>query len=283
MKKITSFVFPVMAVLFAIVCIFTGHHAHAIFAVTPMLGAQDMRLAYINAYRSLAKAAGNNPALMPNTANRVLSQSFLRSEVLINPNKTSYQVGINVNQIYNGQQTIYQEENRLNLQDMFFVSQIGYYLRVLSTTGGNTTYSNQLFTHFPGQFYGSTGIDLNQTDALWNGTLNLSVNNRTIVNSWDLWRHREVPETQYPVFSSTVAGEQYPVNDEQCGSQSGMYPVEPMWVLDGSLDNQMQLLYNEALNNVIPTTFTVHMVILMRGILAQNCGKIMEAGILPSM
>ena len=289
MKKILLLI-PLLFVgllCFAIDKMFHTHGAAHLLGV-PMLGNSDMRIAYSNAYRSLWKKATLNgkldkplgqpggPTWLPNTGNKILSQSDLISEIVLNVNKTTYQFNINANQNVGGVQL--PRERRLNLQDTFYAAQIGYYFSMVQTGGGNTDYANQLFTHPPGQFFGA--INLNLADALWNGNLSLAINNRTVVPEWDLYRHRETPQTQYPQFNTPVVTDQYPINDEQYGAQSGMYPCEPMWILDGSYDNVMQVVYNNALNLAGLGTSVVHMVVVIRGILAQNCGKIMEPGLM---
>ena len=283
---------PLLAVAFVIDYFFC-HGAHtAILCGIPMIGSSDMRVAYVNAYRSLYNKATNNgklanklgepggPSWLPNTGNKILSQSDIRSEILLNVNKTRYQFGINNNDVAPGQ-VLYNTERRLALNDVFYVSQIGYYFRILSTTAGNTDFNSQLFTHIPGQFSGA--INLNQGAALWDGNLTLSILNRVVIPEWDLTRHYEVPQTQYPVFTTPSATAQYPVNDEFYGSQSGMYPTEPMWILDGSYDNVLEVNYNNALTIAGLSTCTIHMVVVMRGILAQNCSKVMEPGTMNPM
>lgn len=255
---------------------------------TQMIGNQDLRIAYVNAYRSLydkatkSVAPGAKPSWMPNQGNKILSQSDLRSEIVLNVNKTTYQFGINVNQQTN-QQPILNTERRLNLQDTFFVAQIGYYFRVVVTAGGSSAYTNQLFTHPPGQIYNPPTVNLDSMVSLWNGNMSLAVNNRTIVPEWDLFRHYVCPDNQAPVFGAALATQLFPVNDALWGAQDGMYPVEPMWILDGSYDNVMNITFNNALNLSGLANTQVNMVVIMRGILAQNCGKIMEPGMMNPM
>jgi len=278
--------FFLMAILFSVAAIidhvFNLHHTTVkVAGGIPIIGAQDMRIAYTNTYRTLLKKAmrgvpsGKTPPWMPNTDNRILSQSYLRSEIQLTATRSQYQFGINTNQIAAGQ-VLYPSEQRLNLQDSFFVSNVGYYFRNLSAAGGNL--SSRLYTAPSGQFYGSGGVTaLTTQDTLWDGNLSLAVNNRTIVPSWDLWRHFEQPNEQFPVFGSAIAGSQFPVDDEGYGSQSGMYPCEPMWILDGSYDSICNVTFNNSIATAIGSN-TIHMVLILRGILAQNCGKIMEGG-----
>lgn len=289
LKALAILALPFIAV--AVILFLMGHNATAgvVMAGIPMIGSTDMRIAYTNAYRSLWNKATNNgqldprklgqaggPAWLPNTGNKILSQSDLIVEILLNQNKTQYQFSINVGNNAAGQAQGVQER-RLALQDVFFVAQVGYHMRVAATSGGSTDFQSQLFSHPPGWFFG--GINLNRAVALWDGNLSLDINNRVVVPEWDLMRHYEAPQTQYPTFSTFVATQPYPVNDEFYGGQSGMYPTEPMWILDGSYDNKLGVAYNQALNTS-GLAGSIYMRVTMRGILAQNCGKIMEPGIM---
>lgn len=291
--KFSSILFMAVVIVICAVCFFTGHHHAGYMAMSApgMIGSQDMRIAYTNAYRSLyAKATdngrltgkmgdANGPSWLPNVGNKILSQSDLISDIVINVNKTNYQFGINVNQLTNGQSGIFPAERRLNLQDTFFVASVGYYFKMYQTGGGATNYQSTLFTHIPGWFFGGAGGFDITNDSLWDGNLALSINNRTVVTEWDLWRHHEVPTTQYPVFESLASDALLPVNDETYGGQSGMYPAEPMWILDGSYDNVLNVGYNNGLADLNINNNIVHMQVRLRGILAQNCGKIMEPGL----
>lgn len=278
-----SFIFATLFLAVAFICCHYGYHipGATVMMGIPMIGSQDMRIAYANTYKSLwAKATNNgankNPSWLPNQGNKILSQGYLQSEILLNTSKTAYQFGINVNQLTNGQ-PVYVDERRLQLQDAFYVSSIGYYFKTVATGGGDTEFQYHLFTHPPGQQ--ANGTNQNTLDALWDGNLSLSVNNRTVVPQWDLWRHYETPQTQYPFFGVASPTALYPINDEHYGSQSGVYPCEPMWLLDGAYDNVLNINYNAGLNT-IGLGGSVHMVVILRGILAQNCSKLMEPGLM---
>lgn len=285
MKKTLIFSIVMIVALLLLQMVIPANHHLITYALVPMIGSQDMRIAYANAYRSLWNKATNNgvnknPTWLPNTGNKILSQSDLRSEIVLNQNKTTYQFGINVNQIVNSQ-TIFNTERRLNLQDTFYCAQIGYFFRILSTGSGNTQYASYLQTGVSANFYGG-GINLDASTALWDGNLSMSINNRTVVPEWDLWRHYQRNTTQVPIYGTLLATQPIPGFDETDGAQSGMYPCEPMWILDGSYDNVLNVTYNNALAGIGLGTgaLNIHMVVVMRGILAQNCGKIMEPGLM---
>jgi hypothetical protein len=241
-----------------------------------------MRIAYANAFKSLHLLATNNDTIAakdakwyPNVGNKILSQSYIRTEILLDQTKNAYQFGILNNQITNGQ-TIFSTEKRITLQDIFYVSAVGYYFNQQASSGGSTILKDHLYTHPPG--FIASGSNVNTLDALWQGELQLNVNNRVVEPGWDLWRHYETPQTQYPVFGVFQANQQYPVNDEHYGSQSGMYPTEPMWILNGAYDNVLTLQYYNSINAIGLSTSVTRMVLRLVGILAQNCSKIMEPG-----
>lgn len=224
-----------------------------------MISSIDARLAYRNAnamFKTLGIAVKKND----------LSPAYLRFETPINANQTSYQVPVTVIQ-QNGVTGVPAiTEQRLELQDSFFVSHIGYFLQI-DTIGGYTGFRDTLFT-FP-----STGmlsnIDLDYMNLFWDGFLKLTVNNLVICPQWDLKRHLHVPQTQRPIQSSNV----YPwmFSDEFDGSQQGFYPVEPNWVLIGSRNTQMELNFPRPFDStVIPGTATIKATIIVRGVLAQN-------------
>src|SRR3984885_181632 len=281
MKKNIKFLPSIALLVIAyVVNKMVGHHVGTLIAGVPMIGSQDMRIAYANAFRNLhnsamaGMAAGTSPTKAkwyPNRGNVILSQSFLRSEIVLDTTRNTYQFGILNNQITNGQTQIFNTEQRLTLQDIFYVAALGYYFNV--QTDANQKY--HLYTHPPGTIYnGSNTLTL---DALWNAELSLNVNNRVIISAWDMWRHYETPQTQYPTYGTFVGTQQYPVNDEHYGSQSGMFPCEPMWILNGAFDNVMNLTFNYGLAT-IGVSNGQRMVLIMRGILAQNCSKLMEPG-----
>jgi len=85
----------------------------------------------------------------------------------------------------------------------------------------------------------------------------LSVNNRQIVPSYDLYRHYSVPQTQDG--TTTI--------DQQDGSMSGFYPIEPGWVLVGSKNNVLTVSLSNAMAAVEANSRAI---LILRGHTAQN-------------
>lgn len=212
----------------------------------------NQRLVYRNAFRSMVKA-GVNPG------QAILSQSYLRLERQISTTTTSYQFGVLVNDQPAGQGAVRPTEQRLNLQDSFFVSSVQIFT---STTASASTTNFSLDSYpNPRKYSGTTSA----TDLynLYNGYLSLTVNNRVITPSWDIQKHLSIPQTQQTAtpIASTVPLDQFE------GSMSGAFPVEPNWVLIGSKNNNLTLNLPAAISAVTNTEFIV---ILLRGVLAQN-------------
>lgn len=215
----------------------------------------NARLVYRNAVQKMRQAGVN-----PQTA--ILSQSYLRLEVKATSTKTAYQFGVLVNDAPAGA-TTRPTENRLNLQDAFYTSSVQMFVsKVASETATDMTLAS-----YPNiRNFGTVATDNSGLYQLYNGYLSLTVNNRVITPSWDLYRHLSIPQTQQTgtlpaTAASTVAYDQFE------GLSSGSCACEPNWVLIGSKNNNLSLNLPAAITTV--TNFT-YIVLILRGVLAQN-------------
>ena len=207
------------------------------------------RLAY-----EKAKAAVQAAGFSIDTA--VLSQSYLRSEVVLSTGKTQYQFPILIN---DNSQPITNTSQLLNLQDAFYVSQlfIGFAKAPSATSSEfklNTYPDTTVFTE----------AEATALYSFYNGSLQLTVNNRQIVSAYNVSRHLFVGQTQgvddatNPELS-TIA--------QQDGSSSGFYPIEPGLVLVGSKQNVLTINIPQGLTNVAANS---RCVVIFSGHLAQN-------------
>lgn len=204
------------------------------------------RLVFKNAQDALVKA-GVNPT------KAVLSQSYLRFENFLSTSKTSYDFGVLNNQTISGQAQS-PTENRLNLQDAFYVSEIMVYIAKATST----TDSSYALKSFPSPTVFSTANVATALYTLYNGNLALTVNNRQIVPNSDLTKFLQIPQTQ-------ATGAANPPQDQFDGAWANV--VEPNLVLIGQK--------NSLFNITIPTAFAAletytKVIILVRGVLAQN-------------
>jgi hypothetical protein len=192
----------------------------------------------------------------------VLSQSYLRLEVSLSTTITSYQFPVLTNDVSSSNTTSFNTESRLNLQDAFVCSSIGlFFCAPASTTATNF----KLFT-YPNTANFTTANAAAALLSWYNSSLSLTVNNRQIVPAYDLYRHYYVPQQQ-ETLDADYTGSGINYVDQNDGSSSGFYPVEPAWVLVGSKQNVLQVQLQQAMAAVQANSRAV---IIMRGHLAQN-------------
>jgi hypothetical protein len=186
----------------------------------------------------------------------VLTQSYLRSEVALSTSIANYHLPVLVNDTQNGAVRV--NEKRLNLQDIFVASEIS----VLIGVGSSTSTKAALYTYPNGSiFTASTDDDLL---SIYNGSLNLTINNSQVLPAWDVYRHYFVPQTQGGV--GITAQTVFPI-DQNDASDNGFYPVEPGIVFNGAANINFQLTANGAPASVLANSFIC---VIQRGILLQN-------------
>lgn len=206
------------------------------------------RMAYNKAVEAINRAGFS-------AGQAVLSQGYLRTEQILTTGRTTYTFPILQNDSSQG--TIINTENRLPLQDAFYVSSLGVFLSKTGSSSILQTYPDPL------QFAGSG--DAAALGTIYNSSLSITTNNRQIVPSYDLTRHYVVPVTQASTTGYFATGTAQ-VNQNNLGSD-GFYPIEPGWVLVGSKNNQIQVTLPASMTL---TTQTYRLVLVFRGHQAQN-------------
>ena len=178
-----------------------------------------------------------------------LTQSYLRSEVALSTSIANYHIPVLVNDTQNGASRV--NEKRLNLQDIFITTEIAVVIGV--GTGTNT--AAKLYT-YPNSTVFTSATD----DNLWsiyNGYLNLTINNEQVLPAWDVLRHYFVPQTQQSASTT----------DQWSASSDAFYPVEPGIVMNGAANINFQLTANGAPATILADSFIA---VVQRGILCQN-------------
>ena len=207
-----------------------------------------------------AKQAINNAGFSLGQA--VLSQSYLRLEVALSTTVTNYQFPVLVNDVSSSNTQSFSTEQRLNLQDAFVVSSLGFFVAV---PGSATAVNYQLCT-YPNTTVFSASNTATSLFNWYNSSLTLTVNNKVIVPAYDLYRHYSVPQQQQTTDADyTSSGIDY--RDQQSGADSGFYPIEPAWVLVGSKQNQLQVQLPASMAAVESNSRAI---LILRGHLAQN-------------
>lgn len=232
------------------------------------VNAKDARATFLAAK---AKLKANNI----DVDKAVLSSGYLQTSVELSQTSTQYTFPVLANSA--SAQSILQAptDQRLQLQDAFFVSSMGFFLQIPTTTDGVTIsqYKDMLLTFPSGYFYPDFNILIMR--ALWNAYISITVNQEIVIPFWDTQRHLKINQTQYP---TTNGG--FPINaffapfDEVDGSTDGYYPVEPNIILWGSGNNVINFNLPQSLNTTGVAwtgSYKPRIVLKFRGVLAQNC------------
>lgn len=207
------------------------------------------RMIFDNSRRALKKAFADVPNL--DTDLFKLTQSYVRLEQALVAGQTLYTFPVLANQ-----GATFNTEQRLNLQDSLVISSIGVFLS-LPTSATDAAF--KLFA-YPNFFFFAANAAPAQ--ALYNGRLNISVNNNTILPAWDLQRHWITTDVQQ---NAAVAAAVF--QDKYNGSENGYFPCEPNLVLVGSKNYQVTIQLPAGIATVSALS---RVVIVFRGILAQN-------------
>jgi hypothetical protein len=210
-----------------------------------------LRLVYANAKNTLMRH-NINPA------KAVLSQSYLRFEAPLSITTTQYNLDVLVNDNLNPNNVT---QNKLNLQDAFIASQIGIFIGIPAAPASVAQGQVRLFS-YPDRTVFTPAVATN-LETLYNGFLSLTVNQRVIVPSWDIYRHFCAPVMQSGFTPTGVAD----IDNSTDFSQNGFVNVEPNMVFVGSKKNQLTITLPQAL---VAIPANARLVVICRGLLAQN-------------
>ena len=151
--------------------------------------------------------------------------------------------------------TVTNTSNLLNLQDAFYVSHAALFFAKPSSAT-DTTF--QLVT-YPNSIIFSGANTASSLYTWYNGYLSLTVNNRVIWPNVDNYRFYDVPQTQDASAANVI--------DQQKGSDSALYPIEPGVVLVGSKQNILEAILPASMAAVETNSRAV---LYLAGHLAQN-------------
>ena len=210
------------------------------------------RLVYENGLK-IVTAAGLDPATVK------LTQSTLRLEQQLLTTKSNYVFGVLVNN--NGPSgTLFNTEIRLNQQDSFIVSALGVYLAEPASST-SATYQDHTYPS-PAVFVGSG--EAVALETIYKSQLKITVNNVVVTPTYQLGRHRLVPQSQEVAAAANQNGIAY---DQIDGSEDGRFPIEPNVVLIGSKNSIIEVNLPVSLAAVGANT---RLILEFTGLLAQN-------------
>ena len=173
-------------------------------------------------------------------------------------------------------QTLVGDEIRLNLNDEFVITSLGFYIqaRVLDAMGTDTG-AKVLLSYAP---FEQNSINASRIANFWNGSFQIAVNNIIYLDKYDTRKSLFVPRTQFANFSAlTGTPSTQPSVDF---SKDSMYSTEPLLTLSGAKKNNLILTLPQAIStatfavldnsNLAYTLVADRVVCLARGLNAQN-------------
>ena len=198
------------------------------------------------------------------TSHAVLTPSYLRSEVLLTTSSAAYHIPVLVNDNLNGTPTV--REQRLSLQDLFIVSAI----QICLVSGASTSAVAKSYT-YPNLTAFSTGAA--QLYSLYNGYLNIQVNNQNVLPKWPVLQHLDIPQAQQNTnfnAASATSPAQF-VIDQVNFDTYALQVCEPNIVLNGASNINASIILPGA-----PSTLDANTYVSVNwfGILSQNCTSV---------
>jgi|688.fasta_scaffold20537_25 hypothetical protein len=205
-------------------------------------------------------------------ANVRLTQSTLVLSKPISATTTVYNFDVLESQT----QTLLGDEIRLNLNDEFIITSLGFYIQARVLDGAlNDTGAKVLLSYAP---FEANSLQASRIANFWNGAFQIAVNNIIYLDKYDTRKSLFVPRTQFANFSAlTGTPSTQPSVDF---SKDAMYSAEPLLTLSGAKKNNLILTLPQAIS---AGTFTVtdnggvnyslvadRVVCLARGLNAQN-------------
>ena len=222
------------------------------------INSMSARLTFENARNLLGQTVGMAAAQAAR-----LTSSYVRAEVNIATNLATYQIQTLSNQPNNAN-VIYNTERRIQLQDWFIASQIGVFLGAPSSASDATF----KLLSFPDPSVLTTSGAAAAAYALYNGYLNLTIDNNVVMPEWDIDRHLVIPRTQPAANADyTTSGINYV--GSRNGSVDGYYPCEPNLIFNGAANLDFKLVLPSAIATAQANGFS-RIIVIMRGVKAQN-------------
>lgn len=177
-----------------------------------------------------------------NKGNVRLTQSTLFLSKPINPTTTVYNFDVLESQT----QTLQGDEIRLNLNDEYTITQMGFYLqaKVLDSRLVDTG-ARVLLTHSQFQLSASEAA---KVQPFYDGAFQIAVNNIIYLDKYDTKKSNIIPITQNNNGGGPGIGYYTATSDSNDFTRHGLYPTEPMVVLSGAKKNNLQLTLPRAID-----------------------------------
>lgn len=149
-------------------------------------------------------------------------------------------------------------EVRLQTNDNFHIHKIGFYIALTTASTDN----NPLMNTYPNEVEYTANTRLGILN-LYNGQMNITVNQVQVLTNWRLYQHFMVPQTQRISVAANAARDQVDL------SKDGLVECDPGLMLSGAYTNQIQLNLPAAISNA-PASNNGRIIIIYEGLRAQN-------------
>jgi hypothetical protein len=171
-----------------------------------------------------------------------LTQSTLFLTRPINPTSTVYQFDVLESQT----QTLDGNEIRLNLNDEYIITQIGFYIQgkvFVKTEGGFADSGKRVLTTYA-PYQTSVG-EANKLASFYDGAFQIAVNNIVYLDKYDTRKAEVTPITN---TQNLLAGTNSAAMNSIDFSQNGLYGTEPLLTLSGAKKNTLTLTLPSAMD-----------------------------------
>lgn len=198
-----------------------------------------------------------------------LTQSYLRSEVLMSTSQSRLHLPVLVTDAQNG--NAFNTERRLQLTDVFIVSSINVQV---AKPASSTDAAFDTFNWGDPVTFATAGVAAAIKGVYNNGFLSMIVDNDQMLPAWDLQWHYRAPATQTntnPTLAYAGATAAQSASNSVDGSEDGIITNEPNFILTGNSNIDFSL---NTINAMAAVETTGRWIVRLRGILAQNCSKI---------
>ncbi len=181
-----------------------------------------------------------------NKGNVRLTQSSLFLSKPISATTTVYNFDVLESQT----QTLQGDEIRLNLNDEYVVTQIGFYLQAsILDAMKQPTGAKILLTYAP---FEQNSVEASKVNNFYNGAFQISVNNIVYLDKYDTMKSKYIPQTQ---FANYIALTGTPSTQPMMNLASdGLYNTEPLLTLSGAKKNALTLTLPSAIS---PAAFEI--------------------------
>lgn len=189
----------------------------------------------------------------------VITESALRFERFISPTTTQYEFPVISGQSARGANSVLATEVRLELNDNFHIAQIGFYLAV---TNNEDDTGFRLQTN-PNEVFLTTQARALDYLTIYNGLLNINVNQTDVLTNYRLSKHMVVNQTQRLAPAINNNFDQFNAEDD------GLVSLQPSIMLSGAYTNKISISIPAAITEALPDNNS-RMIIIVDGLRAQN-------------